>query len=527
MFREDHALRRQHLEDARANARHTDWTVCPPENSDQNTKPPKRYQTVGPRGLGNLEALITAAMFTPGMPWCAQELTPELKFDKIIDDKTKQSIADDLWLQDLAIQSTIESAHLFADDNCGSDGFLAGQLRATRQLLVAGDTLERVEPDYRVRLYPIDHYVTRRDPCMRVLYHVTWETVDILTLPPKFVRDQLGENEAELKKKSPRERTENLWTLVEWQPRKKTWVVTQEVNGRVLLEKEYKVSRYIPTSMSLTPGEHYGRAFISKLEPDLNSYDAIRKAELYCAAACADVKWAIAHGSNTREEDLYKPPLSVIRANVRGGQVDDIACVQAGKVGDFAVVHQVGESVRRDLSRAFLLEDEMVRPSERTTTFEIQRLVDQLNQATGGLYTPIADMKHKPLFYIVRDMMRQKKELPALTESLDRKISVSVLTGVAALARRNRVQGMVTVAELANRLGPETARRIDGAVMLQEAYRGVGVYAPGLIKSDAKLAQEDQQAMKNQAAMEANTQAIQSTGKVAEQVAAENLLRNP
>ena len=94
-------------------------------------------------------------------------------------------------------------------------------------------------------------------------------------------------------------------------------------------------------------------------------------------------------------------------------------------------------------------------------------------------------------------------------------------------SRRNRVQGLVTVAELANRLGPQIARRVDGAIMLREAYRGIGVYAPGFVKTDAQIDQEDQKAMRQQAQMEGTTQAIKSTGAVTEQVAAEALLRQP
>jgi hypothetical protein len=520
--------RQWHLEEGRRNAEMVDWTILPPENADQNTRAAERYQSVAPRGVDRLAGLMTNAMIPHGLNWLAQDIPPEVAFDPGIPEEVKTKLRLQSHIEARVIQGNLEQAYLEADDNAGSDGFHTAMLREIRQLIVTGDTLTLVADDLRKHLYRNDQYVTLRNGRLEVVCHVIREVADVLSLDKEWVATNDLSEIASLDK--PIEtRQKELYTKVEWNPRENHWDITQEFDG-----KEYQpgkmtreVSPYICVSTSLAPGSSYGRAFMTNIASDVTTLDALSQAALECAAVCADVKWVIDASSQAREMDLMKKPLSVIRANVRGGQIQDIGVLQGQVSSGFNVIRELIEMKRAEVGYFFMLTNEMVRQSERTTATEVLQLQKQLDEHLGGLYTPIADMMLRPLAYIARDILIKKKKLPAYTAEQKRMTPPKIVTGAAALVRRNKLDSLVSLQRLATEMGEGALRYINTKKILDEVTKQLALDDLQVVKSDEQVAQEDQAAQQarvaEQSAIAANQQAASTAGAVTEQVALQQL----
>jgi hypothetical protein len=523
------SLRQGHLEEARRNAEHSDWTVLPPVASDQNTKMPLRYQSIGPRGIANLTGLIVQAMIPPGMPWLTQEVPVAIRQAPDIDIDTLEMIEAGYALSDLIIMGSLEQASLRADDNRGNDGLQSSIARIIRQLLITGDVLALVQDDLRIRLFRNDHYVTLRDAELGVVMHITKESLDPLTLnDEQFAKLNSAKNRGELAEMSVLRRVVDLYTKIEWNPVEKCWDITKAVNDQVLETTTEKISPYICLATSLMPGSNHGRAFFSRVLPEVVRLDALAEAGVWCAAICSDVKWAIDEHSNVREDDIKKPPMSIVRSRVRGGQVEDIAVLQGNVGPGYNVIREQEETLRREIARTFLLQDEMVRNSERTTAVEVRALINQLNQALGDLYTPIADMLLRPLAYIARDKLMKQKKLPKIGDSIVNDTEVKILTGTSALAKRQQMDSMLAVLEVAARLGPEMMSRINLGEVLDSMKQSLGVTSRTFIKSEEQVMAEanakQAASVQEQAAVAAAQSGANAAGNVVQQVATQQLV---
>jgi hypothetical protein len=436
-----------------------------------------------------------------------------------------KAVEDDLYFRDLIIMSSLDQAYITrGNDNAGNRGFHSSLLSVIRQLLVTGDVLCRVNDDLTIRQYRNDHYVTVLTPSLRVKKHITLEKVDPVELSDEKL-GMLGINRAEAAQKSYEARLKDLYTEIVWDERSNRWTIRQEVDGKIISETTRKISPYICVATSVMPGSNYGRAFMTRMLPEINAYDALVEAGLECAAVCADVKWALDKHSQTREEDLLKPPLSIVRTDVRDGRVTDVAVLQ-GQVGSgYSVIQQAQMDLARNIARAFLLQDEMIRQSERTTAAEVQALITQLNQSLGSLYTPIADSTLGPLAYIAQDILMRQSKLPKLSQEVVDMTQIRIMTGSAAIARRQQADSIIALTRTASEL--QLMSHIDSRTVLTHLARALGVSAPTLIKSEQQVAAEAQQAararIQEQASIEANAQAAAAMGGVVQDVAAQQL----
>ena len=529
MWYELDSMRQGHLEEGRRNAEHSEWTVLPPVATDQDTKMPVRYQSIGPRGLANLTGLIVQAMVPPGMPWLMQEVPVEIRQSPDVDTETLKIIEAGYALSDLIIMGSLEQASMRASDNYGSDGFHSSLARGIRQLLITGDTLTLVQDDLRLRLFRNDHYVTLRDAELGVVAHITKESLDPLTLDDeKFAALGHKSSREEMAKMPVRNRSVDLYTKVEWDAQAENWKITKEANGHILEETTEEISPYISVATSLMPGSNYGRAFFSRILPEIIRLDALAEAGIFCAAIASDVKWFIDEHSQTREQDIQKQALSIGRARVRGGSVEDVAVLQGNVGPGYSVIREQEESLRREIARTFLLQDEMVRNSERTTAVEVRALINQLNQSLGDLYTPIADMTLRPLAYIARHKLMKAKKLPKIEQSLVNSTDIKILTGTSAIAKRQQMDSMLAMLEVAGRLGPDMLARINYGEVLEAMKQSLGVTSRTFIKSEQQVAAEaqarQQASVQEQAAVAAATSGANAAGNVVQQVATQQLV---
>ncbi len=488
--------------------------VLPPLGQTEQQPLPQTYQSLGARGVTNLEGKMLMSLFPPELPWFELSLNPSIIYSNQVSDDFKNQAMDQLFWLEVIVQAALESAGL-ADTSARNDrrsGFQSRKRMALTQLLVTGDVLERMGDDYRITVFRRDQYVTHRDSCGDVMFHAIRERIDPMTLSD----DQL--ETAGIKKEDAEDllgdlRMQDLYTLVEWQPRTKKWKISQELNGHIINESEETVSQFFSTCYELAPGHNYGRGFIELTLPDLRTMDELEGKLLDFAGMCSKMHPVKDYASQVQSSDLELPPGSVLTARVVGGEVQDLAMFKPNNYPDFKVVYDTAERKRRDLGRAMLIDSEVIPSKERTTATQVRQIVQELDSATGGAYAPIADDQQLPLVRRTIHQLTKDKKIGVLPDGA---LNISIKTGLAALARQARLGNIVSFVTLAQQLGQEAMAAIDMTVLMDTARRYLTISEPTLVKSQARIAEDRKQQVMAQLTQAVNTKAADVVGNVAE-----------
>jgi len=519
-FAADHAERMVVLEQARECSRLTDPTILPFTDQRPKTDPngrvlPQNYQSLGSEGVVNIEGKLLTSLFPVGIPWIKSELDPKFLNDPSIPDISKEAILHDLMVQDLITLSALETAGLGVGQG-QTNRFRPHKRKVLGRLIVTGDTLEHLDDKYRLRSFRNDKYVTRRDSRGDVLYHITEEEIDPLSLTDEQIATADLKNN-DLKAMRVAQRMKPLYTNIEWQPWTKTWVIEQEINNHVINRSEETVSPYFSTTFKLVEGEHYGRGLVYLHMGDLFSFDEGSLRFLNFMELCSKVLTVVDTGSQIRDRDFLKPSGSIIKGRVVGGVVQDAAIFKADKLADFKVCAEVMQQIAMRLAKVFLSASNSVRDSERTTAFEVARAtIAELEGALGGVYAPIEDAQQTRLIDRTVWQLRRDKQLPTLDEKLKSKIKVNTLTGLAALADLRRAEDLKSLVVDAQTLGDAGISTVNIPVALRAIARYRRINEPGLIKTDEQITQERQDALKLATQAEAANKAIDVGGNVAQ-----------
>jgi hypothetical protein len=507
-------VRAECLDRARFCASLTKPWILPPDGWTESEKLPETFSSLAARGITNLEGRLLLAIFPPpGQPWFKLKPSGTMKFDPSIEPEMIQEFQKGLHLQELMILAQLEKVNLESGKNGRRTGFRSRMRLALSQLLITGDVLMHISDDFDIRVFRRDNYVTKRNPAGDVMYHITREQIDPLTLPEKYlVAAEMSQDE--LSSQRCDDRLTDLYTMVEWNPLNKHWVITQEMNGFVVNELTEKISPYMSVTYALPPAADYGRGLVEENLGDVRSMNELTERILDFAAIASKQLFALDYNSQVRPQDLASPTGSVIQARVQGGQISDIGMLRADKLTDFNVVSSTRENIRRDLAVTMLMEAETTPTGERVTAYQVQRVAMELEGALGGLYAPIADSMQMPLVERVRHVLVRKGLLVDLP---DEAVEINAVTGVQALANESDQAKVMQLLQTIAQLGPETMARLDTGVLLDLLMRQSGIYEPGLVKSQEQIEEEQAQMRQQEFEMMASQQAVQTGGKVVEQ----------
>lgn len=514
IFLTEDGQRTDTLDRARACARLTKPWVLPEEGRTEGEKLYHNNQSIGSRGVSVVQGKLLLSLFPPDQPWFQAELDPDFKFDPDISHELKNAIQYRLWLMQLQMSATLESAHIKSTGKRGV-GFRVAKHSSIGQLIVTGDTLEELTDDYQLKVHRRDRYVTKRDDTGTALFHCTKERIDGLSLSDEDLsRAKLSRRE--LASRSLFERMTDVYTLHEWQPLSNTWVLSQEVNGHIIREYEEPEPRVFSTPFELVGGENFGHGLVEQNFGDLATLDEMEAKLREAIANMARMVPVIDTASSVQEEDLLRPSGQPIRARVVNGAVQDIAFLQSQKNSDIAAVSQYIQMKARDLARAFMLESAIQPQKERVTAFQIQRVAEEVEGALGGLFIPISEHQQLPLIKRLYWQMKRDKLIPAMRESGERAVRFKMLTGLSALARQATVGRVVSFANVVAQLGPQAMARIDEGVLIRMLERANNFYEPGLVKSDERMEQERRRAIQSQAQVALNEQLAGAAGSALE-----------
>jgi len=502
LFSQEDAERAEHLEFAREVVRYVDPYMLPPENETEYQGHERNFQSLGAMGCEAITSAMHFSLVTPGFLFFSNDLTPEVAFDPTIPEATRNKERQRLFFEDLAVHAVMEGGIPTDDGYRAATTFHTGIRAAIARTLVMGPALYRVEENGKIRNFRLDNFTTRRDSGGCVQCHVIKECKDPLTLSEEML-EKSGLKREDFEGKFAKWRQKDLYTLVEYQPWTRKWVIRQEMNNNIILEREEKVCSYIAPTIRLQEGESYGRGLFSLWLGDLRTLDSIRSAEIDLAFAASKMLIAIAHGSDTKPTDLEKPSGSTFYANVQGGQVQDIAFLKTEKMADFSIAHQTAETVEKNLGQAMGLFNFMIRDSERTTAVEVQKVTNQAQYITGGGLTWLDETMLRPTIEAYRALCREKNIIKPQSE-IDKKFTrTQTLTGIAQVARRAKAQGVIEMAQIAQVLGPEAQQYINAAGSFEAYLRLNGNYIPGTVRSTQEVEQMKQAEAQRQMAVNA------------------------
>lgn len=193
--------------------------------------------------------------------------------------------------------------------------------------------------------------------------------------------------------------------------------------------------------------------------------------------------------STTRLKTLQDAPNGAIRE----GNLEDVGVLQLNKFNDFKTAKDTADGIERRLSFAFLLNSSVQRNGERVTAEEIRYMIQELEDALGGVYSVQAAEFQLPLITVIIADMQSTGKLPRWPKGVVRPM---IVTGLQALGRGHdldRLRTFVTI--LKEGLGDvQTVRVINSSDFATRVGTSLAIEMAGLLKTPEQLAEEDKQA---------------------------------
>jgi Bacteriophage head to tail connecting protein len=471
------------LEKAREASRLTIPGLIPVIGQSEHYSPTQPYQSAGAHGLRSLSARLLSTLFPTSVQFFRLELdafaAAQLQADKNDVDTRLSQVAETTaaMMDDLKVRPALAEV--------------------IKQLIAAGNVVAYLPQDRAPRVYRIDQFVLKRDNYGQftdIIQEKVWPS----TLP-EAVRTALGV------KLDPNtdEKQIDVYTVVEQRDGKVThW---QEIEGK---EVPGSKSDPIPTDQAgwlaprwtVVPGSDYGRSHVTEYLGDLLSMDDNYKAITQFAAIASRVVTVVNPNSSLDVAELA----AAESGDYIYGEPDTIQTLGLNKSQDFAVIKDVTATIEARVKEAFLVAN--YRDAERVTAEEIRSQSEELENGLGGTFSVLASELQQPIAARYLYVAAQRKLIPAIPEGIRPKI----VTGLAALGRAAEVNRLRTfAADAIQILTPQVfASLVNAPAFLSRLGNEHGVSSlETLLKTEDQMAQEQQQAMAQQA-MQAATPAI-------------------
>lgn len=265
-----------------------------------------------------------------------------------------------------------------------------------------------------------------------------------------------------------------LYTRVHRQRRKVTdiFVVTQQADSHQLdVNEEYPeaICPYIPVTWNLVTGENYGRGLVEDYAGDFAKLSELSEAlALYEIEACRVLHMA-APGSQADIDSMAEQESGAWVA----GDPSKVETYEAGDYNKIQALTADLNQIFQRLAPAFMYGGN-VRDAERVTAEEIRTQAEEANQSLGGVYSVIADNLHIPLAHILCNEVNPE----FVSEIIAGGLTLSVLTGVAALGRSSDVNKLLQVAQILANVIPvftQASQRLDPERVISKVFEGFGL----------------------------------------------------
>lgn len=481
------AIRFPYLDRARQCSELTIPTLIPPAAHSAATRYYTPWQGIGARGVNNLAAKLLLSLLPPNSPFF-RLVVDEFTLDKLAKDPNARSAVDaGLAKIERSVQSEIEGT-----------GCRAPIFEALKHLIVGGNTLLYLPKEGGVRVFPLSHYVVKRDPYGDVLEIITKETVSEASLPPDIYefldKNDMGpEDEKEGTKEDVNEDIEETVDIYTRLYRYKNFVhIYQEIDGKIIpgSEGKYPVEKSPMIALRWTriDNEDYGRGYVEEYIGDLISLEGLSKAIVEASAAASKIVFLVNPNGVTRAKDISKAE----SGDFVVGTAQDVSVLQAEKFADMRIAFETTKSITDRLAYAFLMNTAIQRNAERVTAEEIRYMAGELEDALGGVYSILSQEFQLPFVNRVMDRLTKEKKLPALPKGV---VKPAIVTGLEALGRGHDLNKYNIFMKAVAPLGPEVLQQfIKPADYIARVATAVGIDPLGLVKSEQEIADEAAQA---------------------------------
>jgi len=440
------------------------------------------WQSVGAKGVVALASKLSLSLVPPQTSFfklqldesqLGQEFGPEIK--------------SELDLSFAKIERTILDAIAASDDRVVIH-------QALQHLVVGGNALIFMGKT-GLKLYPLNRYVIERDGNGDVIEIITKESINKDLIP----------NYDEIKPNVPYNMDEDedseecdVFTHVKRDNNRFVW--HQEVHDKVLPNSQGKSpvdsTPWLPLRFNTVDGEAYGRGRVGQFIGDLKSLEALSQAIVEGSAAAAKVVFVVSPSSTTKPQTLATAGNGAIVQ----GRPDDIGVVQVGKTADFATALQHMQTLEKRLNEAFLILS--VRQSERTTAEEVRMTQMELEQQLGGLFGLLTVEFLVPYLNRKLSIFQKTGEIPRIPKGMVKPI---IVAGINSLGRGQDVQALGGFLQtIAQTMGPEAITTyINPEEVIKRLAAAQGIDVLNLVRSMQEVQQEEQQAIEQEAEMEA------------------------
>lgn len=484
-----------------------------PKDGVTGEKVASPYQSVGAEGVTNLSSRILNIILPPNRPpfRLRVEKNPALPEEK----RNWQQIEEGLAQLEKMVCDHIETLE---------DRVVIAE--AIPHLLVTGNVLLHVRKD-GIRLHSLRNYVVSRDPRGNVAEIIVREKVDprFLALPLATSTTDAPENDRRPEDKASYKelftqikRTENGWSL------------QQEVDGKFVSKHgHYKKDEcpWLPLRMYRVSGESYGRGYVEKYLGDHKSLEALTKAIVEGAAACAKVVFLVSPNGTLKAKQLEEAGNLAILT----GSAAEVSTVQVQKANDFQIAKALADNLQQRLSRAYLLNSAIQRNAERVTAEEIRYMAQELETALGGLYSMLSMEFQHPYVKLRMKYMKEDALLPDLAQQYQEgKVGVKIVTGIDALGRGQDASRLTEWAGIVFKtIGPQVALPyINASAFMKALANSMGIDGVSLLKSQEEIETEQEQSQQNQLLQNVAPNAVNQIGALlGKRMDAENQEQSP
>jgi hypothetical protein len=453
--------------------------LLPPLGFNATTRLPTPWQSMGARGVNNLDAKMLLTLFPPNTP-CFRLAVDDFQLEQLTHQTGMRALVEKaLNKVERAVVSEIEGSAM-----------RPGLGEALKQLIVTGNVLIYVKREGGIRVYRLDQYVCKRDPSGNLLEIVTHERISPLEVPASIRDAVLAEVKPEDRQKASGDNTLDLYTHI--QRTEAGWKISQEVCGHEIPGSQGTYpegkSPWLALRFITIDGEDYGRGYVEEYLGDLRSLEALQKAIVQGAAAAAKVLFLVKPNGSTKPKVLTESE----SGDVRIGNKDDVTVLQMDKYADFKVALELRNDLVRTLSFAFLLNSAVQRNAERVTADEIRYMAQELEASLGGIYSTMSVELQLPFITVVMHNLTVRGRLPALPGDSIRPV---VTTGVDAIGRGNDLTKLTTLfTTVRDALGEQVAQTyIKSEDAIERLGAALGIDTDGLIRTEEEVTQQQQQ----------------------------------
>ena len=444
------------------------------------------WQSVGAKGVVALASKLSLSLVPPQTSFFKLQLD-----ESQLGQDFEPQVKSELDLSFAKIERTILDAIAATDDRVIIH-------QALQHLVVAGNALIFMGKE-GLKLFPLNRFVIERDGNGQVIEIVTRERINKKLIEKYIPEDVEYEDDESVVDETKSDKQEcDVYTHVTRDNNRFVW--HQEVFDKVLPGSQGKApidtTPWLPLRFNSVDGEAYGRGRVGQFIGDLKSLEALSQALVEGSAAAAKVVFTVSPSSTTKPATLAAAGNGAIVQ----GRPDDIGVVQVGKTADFQTAYQLMATLEKRLNEAFLILS--VRDSERTTAQEVQMTQLELEQQLGGLFGLLTIEFLVPYLNRKLSIFQKTGEIPKIPKGMVKPI---IVAGINSLGRGQDVQALGAFLQtIAQTMGPEAIQQyINPEEVVKRLAAAQGIDVLNLVKSMQEVQEERQQAMQQQAEMEA------------------------